>query len=180
MSPIGTLMWRLPNATDDRAGFKSSKKESACSEAFSPKKADGRFLRTGHLSTRLARVPPRGETQLHRPELGKVEGLEVLSAAGDRRNDRNRFALGNLGGQPIEEPDVVIGYEHVHKSPQIAVFVEETLGKSGVFGLEFAEDALDRPGLDTDCRLPRCECAKSRWYSNGDCHGRNCNGRSSN
>ena len=54
------------------------------------------------------------------------------SASGDCRDDREGLAIGHRGSQSVEEPDVLVGDEHVDEPAQAPVVVEEPVAEACV------------------------------------------------
>ena len=46
-------------------------------------------------------------------------------------HDATRLTVGDGRGDAVEEADVLVGDEHVHEAPQLALLVEEALGEPG-------------------------------------------------
>src|SRR5438552_6597067 len=96
--------------------------------------------------------------------------VRLWSAAGDRWDDGDRLAVGDVGGQAVEEPDVVVGNEHVDEAAQLAVLVEDALAKARMRRLERRQHLAD--GIAGDCHLGFApgEGPQSCRYSHGDAH----------
>ena len=93
-------------------------------------------------------------------------------AACDCRNNREGLAVSHVGRHAVHEADVIIGDEDVHETSEVAIIVQEPLGKTGVGRLQRAKHSLDRARLDFDRGLAGGERAQGGWDSNRDCHSR--------
>ena len=107
-------------------------------------------------------------------------------AAGDGRQDRDAVAVGELGGDAVEEADVLVVEVDVHEAAQLAA-VDEALADAGVAALQVGEElgegralALDgllavgvgaEDGRDADldghgwcsCRVKWAGARRARW-----------------
>ena len=65
---------------------------------------------------------------------------QTHATSGDGRDNRDRLAVPYRCAEPLEEPDVLVGDEHVHEPAEIAVLLEESVGEARVGRIESGEN----------------------------------------
>lgn len=91
------------------------------------------------------------------------------SAPGDRRDDRHRVTVGDIGGQTVAETDVVIGDVEVHEASQLTV-LEQLILESGMLRLERIEHRRHGAAFDLDLRRPAGQSTEGGGNTDGDGH----------
>lgn len=94
----------------------------------------------------------------------------AASAAGDGRDDGDLGAVGRLGGQAVEEPDVLVADVHVDEAPELAGLVEDPGLDAGVVPVEVLEDGPQGVALGGDLGGTAGIGAQDRGDADVDAH----------
>src|SRR5690349_15914700 len=101
---------------------------------------------TSGASMPSASTPMQGGLMVQTALSGHPSGL----AARDGGDDRHGLPIGHRGVEPLQEPDVVVGDEHVHEPAEAAVGIEEPLCEARVDALEALQHVADGGAVDGD------------------------------
>src|SRR3954449_3759933 len=92
------------------------------------------------------------------------------SAAGDRGQDVELGALGDLGLEAVEEADVLAGHVDVDEAPQLAVVAAQAVAQRVVLAVERLEHLADGAALAADLGLAAGRVAQLGRQLDGDRH----------
>jgi DNA-binding CsgD family transcriptional regulator len=95
----------------------------------------------------------------------------LRSTPRDGGDDAHDLAVGDRGGQAVEEADVLLGDEHVDEAADLAVAVEDALGDAGMRAFQAGEHLGQRPRVERDLRGAAGEGAQLGGDADGDGHG---------
>ncbi len=111
------------------------------------------------MSDPAARFPANSGVK-RAPERPFPSNIRSGVASGNGRDDGDGLAVGDLGVEALEEPNVVVGDEHVDEAAQ-SVLVEQALLEARVGALEVADHLADCGPFDLDLGLAAGESAQS-------------------